>query len=78
MPQNTDYSHTNSGTQAIAYKKRLNPWAVARLLPDAEQEIVARFRSLSDAEGHMQLLRQLSPDASFSLVFDYQRDDSVN
>jgi hypothetical protein len=64
-------------TQAIAYKERLNNWAIARLLPNMQRVIVARFRSRSDAEGHMQLLGQLIPDACFVVVFDCQRDEAV-
>lgn len=66
MPQNRDYSDSSLETQAIA-----------RLLPDMQRVIVARFRSRSDAEGHMQLLRQLIPDACFVVVFDCQRDEAV-
>jgi hypothetical protein len=77
MPQNTDYNQTASGTESIAYKKRLSSWAIARLLPDTQQEIVSRFRSRSDAEGHMRLLRQMTPHASFIVVFDCQREEVV-
>ena len=73
MPQNTDYRAVNSGSQSIAYKKRLTSWAIARLLPDAKKEIVARFRSRSDADGYMQHLSQITPDASFVVVFDCQK-----
>ncbi|MBE9005351.1 hypothetical protein IQ259_09915 [Fortiea sp. LEGE XX443] len=77
MPQNTDYKATSHGNQAIAYKERLNGWAIARLQPDAQREIVARFRSRSDADGYMQRLRQMMPDASFMVVFDHQREEVV-
>ncbi|MFN6571731.1 hypothetical protein A6770_02120 [Nostoc minutum NIES-26] len=77
MPQNTDYKASNSENQGIAYKERLNSWAIARILPDAEREIVARFRSRSDADGYMQHLRQMKPNASFMVVFDCQREEAV-
>lgn len=54
----------------IAYLKQLNPWAIARLLPNCQRTIVGRFRSRSDADGHLQCLRQLIPHASFVVVFD--------
>ncbi|HEY9609094.1 hypothetical protein [Allocoleopsis sp.] len=54
----------------IAYLKQLNPWAIARLLPNCQRTIVGRFRSRSDADGHLQCLRQLIPYASFVVVFD--------
>lgn len=77
MPQNTDYNKTASGTKSIGYKKRLSSWAIARLLPDTQQEIVSRFRSRSDAEGHMRLLSQMNKSASFIVVFDCQREEAV-
>ncbi|MBD2297413.1 hypothetical protein H6G80_01370 [Nostoc sp. FACHB-87] len=77
MPQNTEYKANQNENQAIAYKERLNSWAIARLQPDAQREIVARFRSRSDADGYMQRLRQMIPDASFMVVFDCQREEVV-
>ncbi len=56
----------------IAYLKQLNPWAIACLLPNCQRTIVGRFRSRSDADGHLQCLRQLIPHASFIVVFDCQ------
>jgi hypothetical protein len=58
----------------IAYLKQLNPWAIARLLPNCQRTIVGRFRSRSDADGHLQCLRQLIPHASYVVVFDCQPD----
>jgi hypothetical protein len=57
-------------THCMAYRDRLNCWAIARLLPKMQRIIVARFRNRSDAEGHVQRLRQLIPHASFIVVFD--------
>lgn len=65
MTQNTDSN---------AYRARLNVWAIARLLPSMQRIIVGRFRSRSDADGHLQRLRQLMPHASFVVVFDLQPD----
>jgi hypothetical protein len=79
MPQNTDYKETQSVTQlenqAIAYKARLNGWAIARIAPNAERVIVARFRSRSDADGYMRHLRQETPNTAFEVVFDHQREE---
>jgi hypothetical protein len=61
-------------TGRIAYQARLYPWAIARLLPNMQRTIVGRFRSRSDADGHLQCLRQLIPQASFVVVFDCQPD----
>ncbi|MBD2200289.1 MULTISPECIES: SPOR domain-containing protein [Calothrix] len=77
MPQNNQHNDFSSETQAKAYQERLNPWAITRLLPDMQRVTVARFRTRSDADGHLQRLRQLIPDASFMVVFDYQREEVV-
>lgn len=73
MPQNYEDNDFSLETKAV-YKERLNPWAITRLLPDMQRVTVARFRSRSDADGHVQILRQLIPDASFTVVFDCQRE----
>ena len=65
MPYNTGRS---------GYRARLNPWVIVRLLPNMQRIIVGRFRSRSDADGHLQCLRQLIPQASFVVVFDCQPD----
>ncbi|AFY50562.1 hypothetical protein Nos7524_4825 [Nostoc sp. PCC 7524] len=75
MTQNTNYQESTLKGQAITYKERLNPWAITRLLPDMQRVTVARFRSRSDADGHLQLLRQLIPDGIFTVVFDSQREE---
>ncbi|MDP5016861.1 hypothetical protein FJR11_07325 [Anabaena sp. UHCC 0187] len=77
MPQNTDYKDTTSENQAIAYKKRLNGWAVARVVTEQEKVIVSRFRSRADAEGYIQHIRQMIPDTVFELFFDCQREEVV-
>ena len=77
MPQNTDCKNTNSENQAIAYRKRLNGWAIARIVAEQEKIIIARFRSRSDAEGYIQHIRQLIPDGVFELFFDCQREEVV-
>jgi hypothetical protein len=77
MPQNSEYKATISETHTKGYKQRLNSWAIARLLPDANREIVARFRSRSDADGYMQHLMQVVPNASFMIVFDCQPQEAA-
>jgi hypothetical protein len=53
-----------------AYRDRLKRWAIARLLSHQQPVIVARFRKRSDAEGHLQFLRQQIPDGTFTILFD--------
>lgn len=54
----------------MTYKESLKPWAVARLLPNGKWVIIGRYHSRSDADGHLQLLRQRVPNLKFSVVFD--------
>jgi hypothetical protein len=77
MPENTDNKTSQSDNQTIAYKERLNSWAIARQLPNTQREIVARFRSRSDADGYMRHLPQERPDASYMVVFDCQRQEAA-
>ncbi|HEY9634629.1 MAG TPA: hypothetical protein V6D14_14545 [Coleofasciculaceae cyanobacterium] len=51
-------------------KVGLKPWAVARLLPHGKWVIIGRYRSSSDANGHLLLLRQRVPNMQFRVVFD--------
>jgi hypothetical protein len=54
----------------MTYKTRLFPWCIIRPLPNMRQTIVARFRRRSDAESHLQILRQLLPTAPHTIIFD--------
>ena len=54
----------------MTYKQSLKPWAVARLLPQGKWVIIGRYRSASDANGHLQLLRLRVPNLQFKVVFD--------
>ncbi|MBD2136286.1 hypothetical protein H6F32_01505 [Anabaena sp. FACHB-1237] len=77
MAQNTDSNNTRVENQANSYKKRLNSWVIARKVSEQERQIVARFRSRSDAEGYIQHIRQLIPDGAFELLFDCQKQEVV-
>jgi hypothetical protein len=54
----------------MTYRDSLKPWAVARLLADGKWVIIGRYHSRSDADGHLQLLRQRVPNLQFIVVFD--------
>ncbi len=60
----------------MTYKNQLSPWCIIRPLPDLEQNIVARFRRRNDAESRLKILQQLTPNASFSIVFDTSSHNS--
>lgn len=54
----------------MTYKDSLKPWAIVRLLPPAQWVVIGRYRSRSDAEGHLQLCRQQIDNIEFEVVFD--------
>ena len=54
----------------MTYKTQLFPWCIIRPQPNMKQTIVARFRRRSDAEAHLQILRQLLPAAPYTIIFD--------
>jgi hypothetical protein len=56
----------------MAYKDSLQPWAVVRLDENLQWTIIGRYKSRSDADGHLLLLRQRVPDREFKVVFDLQ------
>ena len=57
-------------TADSAYKARLHPWCIVRLLPKCQRIVVGRFRKRNDAEAHQRTLRQLIPQAQFIILFD--------
>jgi hypothetical protein len=54
----------------MPYKERLNPWLVVRLLPNMQRLTVGQFRNRSDADGHLQILGRLIPNAKFVVMFN--------
>lgn len=54
----------------MTYLEKLSPWCIVRLKPNMQNQIVARFRRRSDAEAHVQVLRRLIPNVSFTLIFN--------
>ncbi len=54
----------------MTYKNKLSPWCIIRPLPDMRYRFIARFRRRSDAEGHLQILRQNNPTVCYEIIFD--------
>jgi hypothetical protein len=54
----------------MSYYDQLNPWCIIRLLPNMQRTVVSRFRRRNDAEAHLRLLQQMTPAASYTIVFD--------
>jgi len=54
--------------EVSSYRDRLNRWAIARVDDGNSPVIIERFRSHSDAEGHLKFLRQQFPLAEFIIL----------
>jgi hypothetical protein len=54
----------------MPYRERLNPWVLVRLLPNMQRITVGQFRNRSDADGHLEILRRLIPNAKFVVMFN--------
>lgn len=72
ITQETDFTSAEPEASARTYRERLNYWAIVRLLPDLPPAVVGRFRSRSDADGHLQILTRHHPDDQFVVMFDQQ------
>ncbi len=59
----------------MTYFERLHPWCIIRPLPNLQRLIVARCRRRNDAESHVQILRRLTPNVSYEVVFDITPND---
>lgn len=54
----------------MIYREKLHPWAVVQLLPKMQRVVCGRFRTGSDANGHLRILNQHLPEGKFVVVFD--------
>lgn len=60
----------------MSYYDRLTPWCIVRCLSGCQTVTVQRFRKRSEAEAHLKVLGQLSPDALYEIVFDLPEERS--
>jgi len=54
----------------MSYRSQLTLWIIVKLMPNLQNVIVGRFRSKSDADGHLKVLNQMIPQAKFVVMFD--------
>ncbi|NEO32710.1 MAG: hypothetical protein F6K36_20240 [Symploca sp. SIO3C6] len=60
----------------MSYRDRLRPWAIARLLHNKLQwSIIDRYRTKSDAEGHLQWWREHVPETKYEVIWDLPTED---
>ena len=62
--------HTHGDMLIMPYKERLNPWVLVRLLPNMQRLTVGQFRTRSDADGDLEILRRLIPHGKFVVIFN--------
>lgn len=55
---------------AQVYHARLHPWLIIRQLPQIQRLTVCRFRKRNEAEEYLKALKRLSPQATYSILFD--------
>ena len=65
-------------TPQSPYQQRLHPWCIIRHLPQMQRLTVCRFRRCREAEAHLSILRQLTPDAAYIIIFDPPDASSPN
>ncbi|MGB3266453.1 MAG: hypothetical protein WBA89_21135 [Microcoleus sp.] len=53
----------------------LNAWIIYRLLPNFQRLPVAQFRSRSEAESSLKVIRQLLPNTELILAFEVGQDN---
>ncbi|MDZ8052962.1 MAG: hypothetical protein RMX68_005810 [Aulosira sp. ZfuVER01] len=56
----------------MTYRADLKPWAVFRCETTVKNVCVNRFRTRTDAESYMSILRRLNPGVLFCVAFDKQ------
>lgn len=54
----------------MPYSETLFPWCIILCLPNARTIVIERFRRRSDAEAYLKILRQIKPQANYSIMFD--------
>ena len=59
----------------MTYKAQLYPWCIIRPFPNMRTQIVGRFRSRSDAEGHLRVLKRMIPTVAYEIMFDITPED---
>lgn len=50
------------------------PWAIVRLLPNAQCYTVGRFYNRAEAQEHLKVLNHFMPAAEFEVIFDVPKD----
>jgi len=54
----------------MPYSENLFPWCIILCLPNTRTIVIERFRRRSDAEAYLRILRQIHPQADYSIRFE--------
>jgi hypothetical protein len=54
----------------MTYHDQLHPWVVYRLLPNCQNQAIARFRRRNEASMYLATLLRLMPFTKFLIAFD--------
>ncbi|MBW4634114.1 MAG: hypothetical protein KME30_20070 [Iphinoe sp. HA4291-MV1] len=60
--------------QTKTYRTALAPWAVVQWHSPSKRIVIGRFRSRSDADGHLTVLQRLMPEADLRVIVDVEQD----
>ncbi|MBF2047745.1 MAG: hypothetical protein EDM05_037430 [Leptolyngbya sp. IPPAS B-1204] len=60
------------------YAERPQPWCIIRLQPNLQHSVLNRFQRRTDAEAHLKMLQQMTPSASYTVMFDSRFDNSFD
>ncbi|WP_232224126.1 hypothetical protein [Mastigocladopsis repens] len=58
--------------QTKTYRTALAPWAVVRWFSPTQRIVISRFRSRSDADGHLAVLQRHIPDADLRVIVEME------
>ncbi|MBD1843817.1 hypothetical protein H6F89_10470 [Cyanobacteria bacterium FACHB-63] len=79
MPHNAEFDDSAAHDRVRSYRERfLTNWTIVCLLPNMQRVIVGRFRTRTDADGHLRVLRQMMPRREFIVVFDREESGSFS
>ncbi|MEL6815846.1 MAG: hypothetical protein AAFP03_13690 [Cyanobacteria bacterium J06598_3] len=65
---NQNLTELNEST--TAYRQQLQPWCIVQQLPNMQNRVVTRLRRRNDADDHLRVLRQRSPQMQYTIVFE--------
>lgn len=69
-------NRTELNESTTAYRQQLQPWCIVQQLPNMQNRVVTRLRRRNDADDHLRVLRQRSPQMQYTIVFEPPPNDT--